>query len=164
MADYYTQFSAILELHTDEQRDWVAKYLPLVTHYVDEVCGEELLAELGKGAPEEGYAALCDMLVESMLTPVDGMLIDGDLWLYSEQSGAVELAVLFAHLILERFDMDSEFFVTWSETCSSMRDGGFSGGSAIATKSGWALSNANDQFEHCREMLAKGKSAANTLG
>ena len=160
MADYYTQFSAIFVLETDEQRAWVMEYLPLAAHYYEEVGIEELLEKLGEELPGEHWQRFKAMLLGEEPTPIDGELTkghltSGNLWIYSEENGSVELAAAFIQLLMERFDMDTEFIFSWAETCSRMRADGFCGGTALVTKDGWALCTANDQLEVCREQLAK---------
>lgn len=83
--------------------------------------------------------------------------IDGKkkfLWVRADEYGNVEQVVAFAQAFLKKFRPYGHFSMTWSDTCSRLRTGEFSGGGVFVTAATqqWfspesQIQEAIDQFE-----------------
>lgn len=153
MANNYVQFSAALEINS-EQKVWAEKYLPLLSISEDDV--ESLWSDfLKEGIDLKIINELNKLLFDfEMQCEVE---IDSDgLWFYSEESGSVDVAVTFAHCIMSKFQIPGEFMITWAETSDKMRLNEFSGGTALVTKDAVAWCASDRQLEYCREQISYG--------
>ena len=121
MADCYLQFSQTIEGLSDIEQQWVRKVL--------EAHGDEWppdLAALGLRAerlePDDWPGFQWELRKPS-----------GDLWLYADEFGNIAHVGEFARAFLHHFRPAARFALTWSETCSRLRDGEFGGGGMMVT-------------------------------
>lgn len=109
MADYFTQFSCILDVGS---ADHVARANDI---------RDQLAAELEH---DEG----ADLGFEMDADPDNG---PGALWLHSDGYGEPEHVIRFALACAEAFDLKGRWGFTWALTCSRPRLDGFGGGAQL---------------------------------
>lgn len=132
MADYYIQFSESIEGLTDEEKTWVK---------------EELTPPLERDTSE---AFLEDW-------PRFSWTFDGDeLWIFSDDNGCVDHVGIFVQRFLSRWRPEGIFKLTWSDTCSSLRIGAFSGGWLVVSKDEVIYGNAYCEAEKAEQALKTG--------
>lgn len=109
MADYYTQFSCILDVGSAENAQQADNVRQRVAEEVSEVGGTEL---------------------DFDITP-DPDTAPGVLWLRCDGDGDPEHVIAFVLACAEAFDLQGRWGFTWSMTCSRLRVGGFGGGAQL---------------------------------
>jgi hypothetical protein len=109
MAEFYTQFSCILDVGTDDN----AKHAELVR--------AEFAAELYR---DEGGTPGFTMMVQPDLGP-------GALWLYSDEQGDPEHVIGFVPRLAEELSLAGVWGFSWSHTCSKPRVDAFGGGAHV---------------------------------
>jgi hypothetical protein len=120
MADNFRKFSELIDNITAGERAWIREVLN---------CGSDLMAVLKT-------AGINTKAVEPEWWPGfewELREIDGDLWLYSEESGCMEHVAEFVRAFLANFRPKSCWSLTWADTCSNPRIGEFSGGGMFVT-------------------------------
>ena len=134
MANNYVQFSTAIEELTEEESAWLADLLITLR------CAEDfdLLSDEGTADYEDRYHYVVTafrILAYEDLFSVDTELKKekGYLWIYSEESGNVDQAVLLIQEFLKEFRPADVHFLSWSETCSKMRINEFGGGTVLIT-------------------------------
>lgn len=136
MSDYYTQFSEIIALDTQEQVDWVRVQLNS-----DRL---EQLRSLSQNPPDKLPDWKNDLvLAQHIFSGEDGefqweIVPAGtpgkfDLSLYSEENCDLDAVAIFVQAFLKKFHPDHCFTMAWSFTCSKMRSGDFGGGAVFVT-------------------------------
>lgn len=153
MADNYIQYSVILELENDAQREWVREYLPLITEHLEdnELSLGRLLSQLEKEVSPGLLAEFRSVLLVGV--PSDVELVDSGLWVHSEDSGDVLLCVLFLAIVMEKFGIEERLMLSWAETCSKPRINEFCGGLFVINCYGYAECNPSDQINQCHMRL-----------
>jgi hypothetical protein len=108
MADYYTNFSEVIEELSFEEIDWVRKNLKTYTQ------DEEHDEWIG------GFQSI----------------LEGDrtLWIYSEGEGSPTAVCAFVQAFLQAFPKRPPFTMQWSLDCSRPSPGAYGGGAAVVTK------------------------------
>lgn len=115
MANNYLQFAkSICEL-TSEERAWF----------------EEALREPEEGEEEQETRPWSDE--EGRIDFSHDFIDETALHLYSEESGNIDAVADLLCAFLKRFRPNDVETITWAATCSSMRDGEFSGGAVVVT-------------------------------
>lgn len=109
MADYFTQFSCVLDLGT---QDNAARALALY---------DQLAAEL-----EESDDAHIGFLVS--ITPEPG---GAQLWICSDESGDPDHVARFVCRCAEAFQLKGRWGFQWAHSCSKPRLDGFGGGALL---------------------------------
>ena len=144
MADYYLQFSEVIDhLSTDEEA-WLCRQLEYIFVFGDQEYGEDNLpAGLDPDdADWEGIRAWRnhDDIEDSEDVGFDYAFGDdrsGDwgrqLWLYRQESGDVERVACLVQQFLKQFRPDHCWSLTYSRTCSKLRVGAFTGGAVFVT-------------------------------
>jgi hypothetical protein len=119
MADYFTNFSLILTLKDDAQKQYALKLAEQANshRYHDEPLPDSFPAVL--------KAELEDWNFETEATE------DG-LWLNSE-SGGIDAVCAFIQHLLQKFDPTGSVAFEWSHDCSKPRTDAFGGGAAYIT-------------------------------
>lgn len=119
MADYYTNFSIIIPLKDDIQKQHALD----ISHIASSNRFEE--SELPANFPDSLKEVVEDWTFE---------LEDCEegIWLHSE-SGGIDAACAFIQHLLQKFDPDSSVELEWSHDCSKPRTDAFGGGAAYIT-------------------------------
>ena len=111
MADYYTQFSCILDVGSAENAERA----------------KSILEEMQTEAEEEGgldcYVGFC------MQRDQDTGL--GGLWIHSEENGDPEQVITFVLRCAEAMHLTGRWGFTWALTCSKPRLDGYGGGAQL---------------------------------
>jgi hypothetical protein len=119
MADYFTNFSFILPLADDVQKEYALN----LAH----AASQHRFAEVP--LPADFPAALGDRLEDwSFEVEADN---DG-LWLHSD-SGGIDAVCAFIQHLLEKFNPSGRITFEWSHDCSKPRTDAYGGGAAIIT-------------------------------
>jgi hypothetical protein len=131
MANNYTQFSQAIEDITDEEDAWITTQLD-----PDLSPGKrEWDPEDANDAPDFQW----DVKREIEESNVSGMPKGPGarwLWIYAEEFGNLANVATFVQAFLKKFRPSDCFTMTWSETCSRLRTGEFSGGAIFVTARG----------------------------
>ena len=122
MADYFTNFSIVINLASKKQQAYA---LDLAHNATIAHQGDELPANF----PEALKNAIEDWQFETEAQDSGGK---HGLWLHSTYGG-VELACLFIQHLLEKFDPKSYVAFQWSHDCSKPRTDAYGGGAAFVT-------------------------------
>ena len=109
MAEFYTQFSCILDVGTADN----AKHSELVR--------AEFAAEMYR---DEGGSPGFAMMVQPELGP-------GALWLHSDDQGDPEHVIQFVLRLAEELSLAGVWGFSWSHTCSKPRIDAFGGGAHV---------------------------------
>jgi hypothetical protein len=122
MADYFTNFSLILQLPAEAAR----KYALDLAH-------QAACIHQGDDIPDGFPASLREVLEDwqfetDAADPSDGW----GLWLHSE-NGGVDAVCAFVQHLLQRFDPCGSAAVEWSNDCSKPRVDAYGGGAALVT-------------------------------
>ena len=119
MADYYTNFSFILPLADDAQRQYALNLSHLASSSrLDET-------PVPADFPETLRDAVADWCFELEDT-------EEGLWLHSG-AGGIEAVCAFVQHLLQQFNPSSCITFEWSHDCSRPRTDAFGGGAAIVT-------------------------------
>lgn len=117
MADYFTNFSLILELN-QEQREYALNLAEQVEDYWHH--------------NQQYPTTFPDSLKEVEEWPFKVELIKDGIWLHSE-SGGQDIACLFIQHLLQRFNFAAYVTIEWSHDCTKPRPDAFGGGAAYIT-------------------------------
>lgn len=133
MANNYTQFSEILTNLTCEECAWLKQELE--EEFIEDAYESE-------EATEAAVFAYCnEKCVEdpdcwpefSYVLEEEEEGVDRHLWIYSDECGNVEQIGVFMQRFLKKFRPNGHFALTWSGTCSRLREGEFGGGAFFVT-------------------------------
>ena len=118
MADYFTNFSLVLNLKESEQRyalDLAAK------------------AEAHRFSDDPAPASFPTDLIEVLEDwQFETETVDDGLWLHSENGGIDAVCAFIQHL-LQQFDPNGRVTFQWSYDCTKPRTDAFGGGAAVVT-------------------------------
>jgi hypothetical protein len=122
MADYFTNFSLVLNLPSE-----AAQAYALEIHH--QSSQGNLGEDLPKDFPQELVNQIEDWQFEVEAdSPADGHGI----WLHSENGGIDAVCAFIQHL-LQKFDPEGRVTFEWSHDCSKPRTDAYGGGAAIVT-------------------------------
>ncbi len=119
MADYFTNFSFILPLADDAQKEYALN----LAH----TASQQRFAE--EPLPADFPTALVDVLEDWQF---ELEADDDGLWLHSE-SGGIDAVCAFVRHLLEKFNPSGRITFEWSHDCSRPRLDAYGGGAAIIT-------------------------------
>ena len=119
MADYFTNFSFILPLADDAQKEYALN----LAH----TASQQRFAE--EPWPADFPTALGDVLEDWQF---ELEADDDGLWLHSE-SGGIDAVCAFVRHLLEKFNPSGRITFEWSHDCSRPRLDAYGGGAAIIT-------------------------------
>jgi hypothetical protein len=119
MADYFTNFSFILPLADDAQKEYALN----LAH----IASQHRFAE--EPLPADFPTALVDVLEDWQF---ELEADDDGLWLHSE-SGGIDAVCAFVQHLLEKFNPSGRITFEWSHDCSKPRVDAYGGGAAIIT-------------------------------
>ena len=122
MADYFTCFSLVVNLPTQEAQDYA-----LELHR--QASGANQGEDLPKGFPEQLTSQTEDWQFE---VEADSPASGHGIWLHSEYGGIDAVCAFIQHL-LQRFDPQGRVTFEWSHDCSKPRTDAYGGGAAIIT-------------------------------
>jgi hypothetical protein len=122
MADYFTNFSLIVPLPTEEAVEYA---IQLAEHASGIQLGNEMAADF----PESLRDVTDDWLFE---TDANDASEGRGLWLHSINGGIDAVCAFIQHL-LQRFTPDHHVTLEWSNDCSKPRVDAFGGGAALIT-------------------------------
>ena len=137
VANNYRQYSAALELHNEEEKEWARTRLTLLSTCWedredlkdDDAFQRELKAvgELGyNDDPDRGRAFDSEWEIEED--------VDSYVWFHSDgEEGEVDHVAAFVQEFFRKFQPDGIFCISWADTCSKPRIGEFSGGALVVT-------------------------------
>ena len=122
MADYFTNFSFIVPLPTEEAVEYAVNLAEQAFH-----------AHMGEEIPADFPATLKDV-VEDWCFDTDSRdpSVGRGLWLHSS-SGGIDAVCAFIQHLLQRFARGSHVMLEWSNDCSKPRVDAFGGGAALIT-------------------------------
>jgi hypothetical protein len=165
MANSYTQFSESLDVETDEQKAWLDDWLAVPTALLVSGNEEALLKwakKRGTDAGDAEYWPNFEYRWSGEKNYKDESVAPWSLWVYSEESGNVENVADTVLAFFRKFKLDKTFTLTWSEACSSMRVGEFSGGGFIVMPLGRKVrwSTPYMLFDRVRKQQNRRKSHA----
>ena len=120
MADYYTNFSFIVPLNDDAQKQYAIQ----LSNQARTSRYEE--TPLPASFPEALEDVLEDWLFEVEVSK-DGI------WLHSG-SGGIDAVCAFVQHLLQKFDTTAYVTFEWSNDCSKPRTDAYGGGAAVITK------------------------------
>jgi hypothetical protein len=141
MADNYLQFSQRIEKLGASERQWVLRALDAHgPHWPPD------FEALGLASERIDAEAWPDFRWE-VKEP------EGDLWLYAEESADLTHVGEFARAFLARFRPAGCFGLTWSETCSRLREGEFGGGGMFVTAHAAHTWSAHEWLARQRQRL-----------
>ena len=122
MADYFTNFSVIVELPNEEAEKYALNLAQQAFH-----------GHMGEDLPDDFPASLRDIIEDWQFDtdPSDPSTGCG-LWLHSS-SGGIDAVCAFIQHLLERFDPAGHVALEWSNDCSKPRVDAFGGGAAVIT-------------------------------
>jgi len=149
MADYFTEFSVVMQLPDQAAVDYIDKLLKRASEIAqDKPLGACILTpenmhtkddcnmhdheagECPEGFPEELWECIENwQILYRILTGRDGFQI----WLRSDESGDVDTACAIMQHILKRYYPNDYATFSWSNTCSKPRTDGFGGGALFIT-------------------------------
>jgi hypothetical protein len=122
MADYFTNFSLVVPLETEDQQT-----------YALELAHKAGKAQQGDIVPEDFPKALVHAIEDWQFeTEADTSATSYGLWLHSEYGGVDAVCVFIQHL-LQKFELKSCVAFEWSHDCSKPREDAYGGGAAIIT-------------------------------
>lgn len=122
MADYFTNFSLIVPLPTEEAVEYA-------TRLAEHASGIQLGNEMAADFPESLRDVTDDWLFE---TDANDASEGRGLWLHSSNGGIDAVCAFIQHL-LQRFTPDHHVTLEWSNDCSKPRVDAFGGGAALIT-------------------------------
>lgn len=120
MADYFTEFSLVMEVNETEKR-WIDRYLDLSKALVDESTYDPVTAKFGESRS----------------------VADHEVWFHSfgyQQSSVNTLSELLRRFLI-KFDRDDVVVLEWANTCSKPRVDAFGGGAAVVSRLGISFIN-----------------------
>jgi hypothetical protein len=150
MADYFTEFSVVMQLPDQAAVDYIDKLLKRASEIAqeDKPLGACILtpenmdtqddcnmhdheaAACPEGFPEELWECIENWQIRyEMMSDSRGFQI----WLRSDESGDVDTACAIMQHILKRYYPNDYATLSWSNTCSKPRTDGFGGGALFLT-------------------------------
>jgi hypothetical protein len=130
MADYFTNFSLIVPLKDDAQKQYALNISHIAsTHRFEET-------PLPADFPEQLKDVMEDWTFELEVC-------EEGIWLHSE-SGGIEAVCAFIQHLLQTFDTAAFVAFEWSHDCSKPRIDAYGGGAAVITKSEIETMNTSD--------------------
>ena len=122
MADYFTNFSVVLNLANEAEQV-----------YALDLAHKASLAQQGDELPDDFPKALVDMIEDWQFeTVADDPATGHGLWLHST-SGGVDAVCEFIQHLLQKFDPKRYVTFEWSHDCSKPRVDAYGGGAAFIT-------------------------------
>ena len=122
MADYFTNFSLILNLASEAEQA-----------YALDLAHKASQAQLGNDLPDDFPKALVDTIEDWQFeTDADTSGNTHGLWLHS-MNGGVDAVCGFIQHLLQKFDPKSHVTFEWSHDCSKPRVDAYGGGAAFIT-------------------------------
>lgn len=129
MADYYTQFSVVLDNIPEEDYPYLRGLVKRIDEsedvYDDELCFECQLNEKG-----------------------------GQLWIHSDETGEPSHAAKEIQKYLSDFQPEAAVELYWADTCSKPRPDGFSGGACLITAEEIFWFNPSQQVQYKLDELS----------
>ncbi len=145
MANYYVQFSEVIEELTDAEIDWMK-----------ECFNYEPPEELPEGYT---YPNWYDEDAAFLGFDHELSLEQRAVVLYAEEYGNIDTLEAFVREFIAKFRPDYVFSIGWAETCDKMRRGSFGGGAMIITKDKVEWVSAQQFIRDTRERLAAERSS-----
>ena len=130
MADYFTNFSFIVPLKDDAQKQYALN----LSHIASTNRYEE--TPLPADFPE----ALKDVMEDWTFELEDS---EEGIWIHSS-SGGIDAACAFVQHLLQKYDTAPFISFEWSHDCSKPRTDAFGGGAAVITKDEIETMNTSD--------------------
>ena len=122
MADYFTNFSIIINLANEAEQA-----------YALDLAHKASLVQQGDELPADFPKALVDMVEDWQFeTDADNSGTSHGLWLHSMYGGVDAVCAFIQHL-LQKFDARGRVTFEWSHDCSKPRVDAYGGGAAIIT-------------------------------
>jgi hypothetical protein len=122
MADYFTNFSLILNLASEAEQA-----------YALDLAHKASQAQLGNDLPDDFPKALVDTIEDWQFeTDADNSGTGHGLWLHS-MNGGVDAVCGFIQHLLQKFDPKRYVTLEWSHDCSKPRVDAYGGGASIIT-------------------------------
>ena len=123
MADYFTNFSLIVLLPTEEAVDYALNLAEQA----------RFIYQGTEATPNDFPACLRDVVEDWQFeTVVNDASNDRGLWLHSS-AGGIDAVCAFIQHLLQRFTPDGHVTLEWSNDCSKPRVDTFGGGAALIT-------------------------------
>lgn len=130
MADYFTNFSFILPLTDDAQKEYALNLAKTVSLHRDQD------TPLPANFPDQLKDVVEDWQFESERC-------DEGVWLHSD-SGGIDAVCAFVQHLLNKFDTAPFVTFEWSHDCNKPRTDAFGGGAAAITKTEIETMNTSD--------------------
>jgi hypothetical protein len=137
MTNYYTEFSTAINDITQEQREWIEKFLkpPMTDNFETDL---ERWPHWINWMRLEGFPNEMEERILSEGWPVFGWEIEEDsgsthLWIHSDDGSNIDNVAIFAQAFLSKFSPDHTFSMEWSNGCSKPIVDAFGGGAFVAT-------------------------------
>ena len=122
MADYFTNFSLVLNLANEAEQA-----------YALDLAHKASLAQQGDELPDDFPKALVNLIDDWQFeTDADNSGTKHGLWLHSMNGGLDAVCEFIQHL-LQKFDPKSHVTFEWSHDCSKPRVDAYGGGAAFIT-------------------------------
>ena len=122
MADYYTNFSLVLNLANETEQA-----------YALDLAHKASLVHQGDELPADFPKALVDLIEDWQFeTDADNSGTKHGLWLHS-MNGGVDAVCAFIQHLLQKFDPERYVTLEWSHDCSKPRVDAYGGGAAFIT-------------------------------
>jgi len=159
VANNYLQFAHTILVTSQEEYKWLLSLIEVVRGEMETEDFDdegEALTDAGKIASEVWDLSAVDPLDASSAFSFEKIEEEGKLGVhfFAEESGDVEVLAHVIQAFLKRFNKDTGFIITWSETCSKMRDGAFGGGACVVTARGLRMESSNTWAMHMlKDML-----------
>ena len=126
MADYYTKFSFVIPLESEDEKRWVREVL----HAADSL--EDSCFEVYTRAPKF-FDHIVAQGCHGNAWAIQSQKGSKHVWIHHDESGDVDAAALFAQVYLKRFHPDQVIAFEWSNDCSKGRLNAFGGGACVVT-------------------------------
>ena len=161
MADYFTEFSEVLLLYGEEQKNFAEDLLLRPEDREDfpknKAAQKKYIQRWGEllelDDPDDAADVWPCNAVSIEKTQESGVW---QMWIHDEDSGHVELAVALVQAVLKHFDRYDIWTLTWAAICSKPRVGEFSGGAAVVTSDRIYYHNARDWVDQlCKDITAE---------
>ncbi len=122
MADYFTNFSVVINLATEAQQAYALALAHKAHH-----------AQQGEGLPDDIPEILKDAIEDWQFeTEPDGSATTHGIWLHSMYGGVDAVCAFIQHL-LQKFEPQGRVTFEWSHDCSKPRTDAYGGGAAVIT-------------------------------
>ena len=122
MADYFTNFSLVLNLANEAEQA-----------YALDLAHKASLAQQGDELPDDFPKALVNLIEDwHFETDADNSGTTHGVWLHST-SGGVDAVCAFIQHLLQKFDPQGKLSFEWSHDCSKPRVDAYGGGAAFIT-------------------------------